>query len=301
MPARSANRVICIVGGARTGTHLLNAVLCSSPEVTPLLTESAPVAYLIHAYRQTLAHVDMYPGVHFDRSDEILRLYAQPLAAFIEHLRVRHRRPVVVLRQPALAREAVHLDDLLRAGDQDAIFLATVRDPRDAVTSMLAWEEVRTSRGRPLITPGDDRPRALAAWLLSFYPHLLEPDRARVHFIRYEDLVSDTAATVGALAETTGLSLEPRARWDAGPVRFSREVPHIGEAVTNLFGAPISAASMGAWKGRLDPQEAAAVLEVCRPLVERFYPELAPPDVSSGPDRRERSSPAPTDPPGRSP
>lgn len=269
--------MICVVGGARTGTHLLNAVLCSSRSVTPLLAESVPAQLLVSAFRETRAHLTMYPGAYFDEDEEVRSLYAGFLADLVGQLRLRHRRPIVVLRQPALARLSNELGELLLAGGQKPLFLVTVRDPRDAVVSMLEWEQKRLRRGGNELVPGEDRPRALAEWLLSFYPSLLERDGSDTLVVRYEDLVQRTEETVTTLARFTGLRLKAEAHWENARVDLIGDPSGaIGGAITKLYGQPISDASVGSWKTRLDPQQADAVLEVCRPLVERFYPGIDP-------------------------
>jgi hypothetical protein len=158
-----------------------------------------------------------------------------------------------------------------------------VRDPRDAVASLRAWERRRLERGGAPLAQASDGVLGLARFFWSFYGSLLGEFGAAhardVEFVRYEDLVrapAETAARVGVFA---GVDLDPDALaggWRTGGVAFNPDDEHTGEAATKLFDRPISDASVGSWRQALEQDEADAVVRFCAPLVQRFYPHLRP-------------------------
>jgi hypothetical protein len=281
MPDLAPPPIVCVLGGARSGTHLLNGLLCTSPDVLPMLTEATPVLEILKACRRTLAHLEQFPGVHFESGAEVTDLYGRLLRSFAEHLRSRYRRDVCVFRGPELSHWAVELHALLAAEGARPRLLCMVRDPRDAVASLRAWERRRLERGGEPLAEDGAGVRGLARFFGSFYTSLLGEFGAAhardVEFVRYEDLVrspAETAARVGAFA---GVDLEPHALatgWRTGGMAFDRDDEHTGEAATELFGHAISDASVGSWRAALEQDEADVVVRFCAPLVRRFYPAL---------------------------
>ena len=270
--------LVCVMGGARSGTHLLNGLLCTSPEVVPMMTETTPVIEISKACRQTLAHTDQFPGVHFGSRAEVTDLYGRLLGSFARHLCSRYGRKVCVFRGPELSHWARELHALVAAAGMRPRLLCMVRDPRDAVASLRAWERRRLERGgAPLASDGG----GLAGFFWSFYTSLLGDFGAAhasdVEFVRYEDLVQAPARTADRIGTFAGIELDPRRLtdgWRTADVAFRPDDARTGEAATDLFGGRISDASVGSWRGALEPHEADAALHACAPLVRRFYPDL---------------------------
>jgi hypothetical protein len=265
------------MGGARTGTHLLNSVLCRSPALPPMLSETAPFVEIVSAYERSLAHRRQFPGVHFGSDGEVLSLYAPLARAFVEQLKRRYRSEACVIRSPALTRRYDAVAALLEAADVPFIVLCMVRDPRDAVASMLVWERKRIAGGGQPLNEGPDRIDGLARFLWSFYPGILDGGAtSRTHFIRYEDLVRAPTHTIARLAELTRLELAgcPSGDW-SGPVPFTATDPRIGTAITPLYGQPISAESVGAWRRHMTASDGARIMRFCAPITRRFYPHWA--------------------------
>jgi hypothetical protein len=277
-------RVICIVGAPRTGTHLVNSVICGSDAVLPMLSETTPAADIVEAFVSTAAHLERHPGVHFSDRSEVAALYGRQLGAFADGLCARYGREVCVLRAPRLAGSAAELRELLAAGGAQARIVCMVRDPRDVVASMRRWGRARVRAGGPPLVEDKDEIAAMSTWVTESYAALLGPgfDATRddeLLIIRYEDLVSEPGQCARELETFLELTLgDPRsgAGWAGAQVEFTRE--RLGESVTELFGRPVSGERVGAWGDVLSDLEAERVLTLCAPIVERFYRDAAAPD-----------------------
>lgn len=273
--------VVCIVGGARSGTHLLNSLVCTSDRVPPLLPESMPMVEIARGYRATLDHLARFPGAYFASEDAVLQLYARSAAHLVSGLHRRYDADVCVFRSPMLTRFAVELHALLWAAGLNTRFLCMVRDPRDVVASMKVWNERRVKRSVKPLEGSEKGAAGLARFYWSFYPAILDertPALARdAMFIRYEDLVASPLATAEAIHDLTGLELDPsgvESAWSRARLDYRSDDSRLSDALTPLFGRAISSDSVGRWEQQLEPAERKTALRLCRPLVERFYPEL---------------------------
>jgi 2-polyprenyl-3-methyl-5-hydroxy-6-metoxy-1,4-benzoquinol methylase len=298
--------VICIVGAPRSGTHLVNSVLCASDEVLPMLSETVPAAFLLEAYEATRTHIRRFPGIHFESSEEARTLYGRTLREFVDHLCRRYDREVCVFRSPRLSLSVPTLRELADDAEIDLRVICMVRDPRDVAASMRVWSARQQARGMPPLSPDGRVPIGTTAdelwdlgqWYLKNYRSILgpaldgEPDDQLC--VRYEDLVQRPAPTIRALGRFCGLSLHGSASgrgWKTAQIPFSPEEPRVGLAVTELFGAAISDSSVGAWTRELSDSDGRRVLWIARQMVERFYAD----EVAglTARDAVEQLSPAP--------
>lgn len=272
-------RVIIIAGAARTGTHLTNSILCASPEVHPLLSETVPVRIIVEAYERAATHFKKFPGIHFDSLAEIQSLFSKTLADFVRHIGEKYQTGVCVFRAPILTKTLPEIAALLRYQGIDARFLCLVRDPRDTVLSLKEWNRKRLASEKPPIMKGRQSYPDLAHFYMSYYARLLkEKDNIQnLKFIRYESLITDTQNQVAEIAGFTGLDLSaynPQAAWTRTEVDLSDKNPNVSECITDLYGKGISSDSLGKHKDILSPKEAVAVLKICRRILNEFYPEL---------------------------
>jgi len=129
-------RYIFIGGSARTGTTLLQSILCADKTVNPLLPEAAPVRLLLKALQQISQHTRKYEGIYFADDKNLKSFFSQVLLSFLEELRKRYSCIHLALKEPALTPFFPLVDELL---SNQACYLCLVRDPRDTIASMLRW------------------------------------------------------------------------------------------------------------------------------------------------------------------
>ncbi len=264
--------VIFVGGAARTGTTLLQNVLCSSGVTNPVIAEAAPVRFLLESHRLTGNHTRVHTGAYFASKDSLDDYYRGVFDSLFAHLRELHACRVLVLKEPELTK---HFVELMRLIPQ-ACFVVAVRDPRDVVTSMLDWGERSRREGRSHLFQQRDM-AALAEFYLAFYRRFwMDFPRellARLRFVRYEDLVHDPQGMGRRLQRYTGVPLadyDPTREWRHVKLSLDQRTSPIRDALTEHYGKPVTEAKVGAWREALNDTEAAEVMQICRPIRVAF-------------------------------
>jgi hypothetical protein len=148
-----------------------------------------------------------------------------------------------------------------RAGE---VFL--VRDFRDMVTSILAFNRKRGVRGFGEGAADDslDYVDHLAGWAEGLVRRL-ERRRARAHVLRYEDLVLRPRATLEALLEYLGADASEAAIADMLGT-LGLEMPQLAQHTTS----PDAKSSIGRWQSELDEELKLACERAFGPALEAF-------------------------------
>ena len=272
------------VGGSqRSGTTLLQTILCQDGSTNPLIHEAKYFRHLLTAYRFGKRAFKGETCDYFRDPEDYrafnARLLSDALAKFSEMFPgARH----LVLREPHLTMCFPELHELL----PDSRFLLMVRDPRDVVASMIRVGEKLAGQG----LQEDGMARlfnsrnipAIAAHYLSFYgPALQHNDpgyRRALLVMRYEDLVQSPQEQVEKLRTFTGLPLatldfgrDP----DPGRVNYQAETDYQSAWNTNLYGKKISFSRVGGHKEVLNEKEIRQVERHCEKFFEAFKYEPA--------------------------
>lgn len=261
--------VLIVCGGRRTGTTLLAAILSSDERTNPLGQEARILGQLIAAYRWGRENFENAGTSFFDDLEGYRAFFRETVARFAREVAVRiSPGGALVLKSPELATNLPDVIDLFPA----AVCLATVRDPRDQVASELEVAARRQAAGLPDHHYGTRNIVALAQRYLSYSREILTLRRQQpeqLNIVRYEDLILRTEETLANLRGTTGLDLpfDPAKPW-------TRVTPlaalQTGGDRSDLYGAPIDAASVGRFRRELTAAEAAAVEEICAELMSEF-------------------------------
>ncbi len=153
----------------------------------------------------------------------------------------------------------------LRAAGIDPYVVDLVRDPRDVVASVRAFN---TKTGVPRFgreRAGDDAARlvTLVAGMAFRLRELTSATGERRILVRYEDLVQDLGSSSAAIGDVLGVDLDPRAVV-AAESEMSRHIT-----------APSVAASVGRWRSDLAEHEVAAIERRLGRAMESLGYELA--------------------------
>lgn len=263
---------ILIGGSMRSGTTLLNRILCAAPGVNPMLGECQYISGLLDQHAYLARRHAVLLKDYFDSPAAYDAHMRGLVADFLDRAAARHPAPTLVLKTPEITRHIPTLADWF----PDLRFVVMMRDPRDVIASILDVADRHRAAGSasPLLAYGRDM-RRLADLVLSYYAPLAEAGErliGRVFVQRYEALVSDPAAALPPLAAFTGLALEPahlaavpEAMRAAGLQAVQRD-GFVRGFVTPLMSEAPSATQVGRHRTRLAAAEIAAIEARCAGL-----------------------------------
>lgn len=265
--------VLFIGGAPRTGTSLLNAILCSDPAVHPMMPEANYLRYLMRAYRYG---DDAFAGEvkeYFAHPEGLRAFTASQVESLCEALELRFPATrYQVFRSPRLTPVLADLLTVL----PDAQALVMVRDPRDVVASLLCLHDRQISAGQESwLTRAGRSAEYLAKAYNGFYAPVSNlRDKSlykRLLTVRYEDLVQLPDENIERIASYSGLDLSGfagQARWRSELIDEVAEDARSGP--DNLWGRPVSDQQVGAFHKVLSTAETGVVQEVCSAYMAGF-------------------------------
>ncbi len=271
--AAEAERRFAILGFPRSGTTLLSRLLDTMPMVS-----SPPETHLLSAAGRFLAEardvdgppIGVLSGLAFSGIEEE-EVYA-PLREmiFAHHRRMAGDKPLWVEKTGTDIFYLEQLEPLL-AGHMR--FICMVRHPLDVIASV---QDLNAAMGAmlPELRPyaaihGNPHIAAAHAWaeatsrLLDFAERRPES----CHLLRYEDLVADPAATLGAL--TAFMGVEPDLEAALAAAFGSEARIGLGDFRIHETGQ-VEASRSNSWRKRIPLGTAARALPVLAPVMERL-------------------------------
>ncbi len=220
--------VFFVGGSQRSGTTLLQTILCQDEAVNPLIHEAKYLRHLVRAYGYGKRWYKEETRDYFRDRRQYVTFNRQIVRSFLRNVRgLFPNASHLVLREPHLTRWFLELGELV----PEAKFLCVVRDPRDAVASLIEVghkmpesSKIYDSVGR-ILNSGNIK--AIADHYLGFYYHVLNFAPAkflpRLLFLRYEDLVTEPESSIRSLRDFTGIELkhfDPYKDPDTGRVHY---------------------------------------------------------------------------------
>ncbi len=258
-----------IGGSPRSGTTLLQVLLCQDRETNPPNAEATYLRLLVEAYHQAKLEFEKFADHFFDNRDDLRSFHSWIVTRFLERTFQRYGGVAnLVHKDPHLSRCFPEVLELV----PDARFLVIIRDTRDTIASLIrvadrvrAQKNAREPRKRNVL--------GLCKYYRSYYSPALNCEapgfRERLFVLKYEDLVLHPKMVMEGLRAFTGLGLrfDPGAVPDTGDMDF---VKRYGEFATQKFGGPIDSSSIGGYRKVLKEGEVDEVNVACRDFITKF-------------------------------
>ena len=277
------------IGGCmRTGTTLLNSILCSDSTTNPVIGEVQYLTHLMHHYSWGRQHFRLYLKDTFEDEEAFKSFTAEYLKDYLARTKERwHPCQHLVLKNPELVQYFPDLLDLVEGSK----FFLTVRDPRDTILSMRAVAQKHRDKGTTSsLTKMNDDPRKLAHYYRNYYFRFLRGDfnvlGSNLFLLRYEDLVTQTGRIVDQIRDFTGLSLadyDPGSEWQRSAEDYDqrRADPDMAAWTTELHGKGISDSRIGRYRESLSAEDIAIIEEECRAVMRPFKYDAHAAEASS--------------------
>jgi len=258
-------QAIFVGGFLRSGTTLVQSVLCSGKGAGPMIGECVFLRGVVETYLRSLSLFEAHTKDYFDTPEDLRGYCADQAGQFLEHTWRRLGEPeALVLKHPQLTRYFPPLHALL----PQARMVVCLRNPRDAVASSVAAQR----RGaREFGTKG---PVEIAADLLETYLPCFASRAPSCHaqtaYLVYESLVTDPCAVIPRLGRFTGIDLtgfdpasdRPLAGWPLDPSKQAGQPFH-----SELFSQGVTDSHVGRYREILSDSDLARIEEVCAPLL----------------------------------
>ena len=267
------NNTFIIGGSPRSGTTLLNQILCACPEAPGNVTvsEAKFLEHYLHAYRMGKASYASDHEAFFGEMPEFAKLnqniLLMVLHAAFTHLDAR----CLVLKWPFVTPYIPELVELLPS----VRILLMVRDPRDIVASLIKVGQRMEAAGKenPFCRSKlEETIRYFHDCYQPVYPLLESPQKkANILVVKYENLVLNTTDELHKLHEFSRLDLMGEYQ-NPADLQFDKSLweTHKKEWLTELSGQSISAASIGSWHDTLTPDEIVTVENLTQVFFSTF-------------------------------
>ncbi len=267
-----------IGGSPRSGTTLLQSLLCSDKKTNPLIREALYFSALISTYHLGKFTFEVEAKDYFDNFDDLKNFSASWVQAFLEKTHQRYAPAEhLVLKAPELTKFFPDLYELI----QDSVYLIMVRDPRDTIASLLEVGNKIKPQEHPEWFYQMVRDRNIAK-LAKFYKSFYQPAInyhcrefcQKTRYIKYESLVTNCNQIIEQIKNFTGLSME---KFDpnSGSVSDQMYFSQTQEArdywwTTNLHGKGISPIKVNRYHQVLTKAEIYTIEKETADLLELF-------------------------------
>ena len=193
--------LILVTGSMRSGTTLLQQVLCCAPDANPFIHGCRYLTAQIETFARYAGPDRLYIEDYLGGPQELFAFTRDILDRLLQETHRRLGEPRhLVLKNPELGRVLLPAAALL----PQARFIVSVREPKDTIASMITVGEKHRESGVAsfLARSGRDIEQLCAAYRQFYAPVLqvLKEDdsrlKERICLVPYESLIRDTDAAV---------------------------------------------------------------------------------------------------------
>ena len=270
---------VFFIGGVnRSGTTLLQSILCSDKTTNPLIHEASYLRSIVEAYVFGQQKFEEHNKYYFSSIEDMRDFTAGWAKSFLDKTRSRYPEAEhLVLKHPPLTPRFPALFDLLSSIGEDPRFFIIIRDPRDVAASLVRVGERLRAKGEP---EGNTLPRnmnMLGNYYMQCYMPALAPQhppyKNRITIIKYEDLVSNPHTAIENIRKTSGLKLEEfsaKDNWKNDDIDYNNLKQKNNAWLSDLWGKKLSSSRIGSYKEILKPEEITLLEQVCAGPLKTF-------------------------------
>ena len=267
------------IGGInRSGTTLLQSILCSDSETNPLIHEASYLRKIIEAYETGLYKFEEHGKYYFSSVDEMREFTASWAKQFLDKVYKRYPGSRhLVLKHPPMTSKFPLLMELLDAVNIDTKFFIIVRDPRDVAASLVKIGEQLRAQNDP---EGNSLPRnmqILANYYMSTYmpalSHKNPKYQQRLTIIKYEDLVTQPELSYEKIRKASGLALDglnTKGDWANDELDYKQLKQSENAWLSNLWGKKITNSRIGSYRQILTANEIKQMESACAGPLKSF-------------------------------
>lgn len=257
-----------LIGGAqRSGTTLLQTLLCNHLQEAPLLSEAHILFRLLATYGLAKKDGDKTTDFYAD-VEGLKRFYGQIVDLHLADLGARYARlDHLVLKDPNFVRLLPDLKELLPT----ARLLVTMRDPRDIAASFVQIGLRERALGREVKNYTDRNIDFFCKKIKQAYQPLVDDPTLtdQVLLVRYEALARAPEEVMAVILAGSGAA--PAMARDLNTMRWlDRERRHKASWISPLEEGPPSAANIGAYRATLTAEETAKIQDQCAEIMAAF-------------------------------
>jgi len=263
---------ITFVGGfARTGTTMLQSILCSTAASNPMIGEAVFMRALLENYWRGKGLFDEHSRYYFDDPGDLRGFCRHQVDEFLERTAARFGDPQhLILKHPQLTP----MFPLLHELRPDIRFVVSLRSPLDTVASGLRARD----KGAPEFR--GTTPASIARDYVAFYTPSLgtrSPSfESQTLYVKYEALVADPKDLARRIGVELGLDLsgfDPTAEAGHSQRDFGAAAEQARPLHSGLYGKGISADRVGRHDDVLSGHDAEEVSRICSAVLTLYQIE----------------------------
>ena len=200
---------IFVGGHSRTGTTLMQGLICNQPLAISVTREASYFRALIEAYELGLRWFDLHTCDYFDSRQELTNFHRSLIQPYLDRVRSRFGNrddAIIVQKEPRMTEFFPEIGTLLPRSK----FVVLIRDLRDVIASQI----VRCNKNRIAYQPDQDLDR----YVRTLRRLILDPAKleGRLLFVRYEGLVNSPTQVMSQVwhfLEMDNLHVDNQTRW----------------------------------------------------------------------------------------
>jgi hypothetical protein len=200
---------IFVGGHSRTGTTLMQGLICNQPLAISVTREASYFRALIEAYELGLRWFDLHTCDYFESRQELTNFHRSLIQPYLDRVLSRFGNrddAIIVQKEPRMTEFFPEVGTLLPRSK----FVVLIRDLRDVIASQI----VRCKKNKIAYQPDQDLDR----YVRTMRRLILDPKKleGRLLFVRYEGLVNSPTqvmSQVWRFLEMDNLHVDNQTRW----------------------------------------------------------------------------------------